>query len=565
MVRWVRGLALVGAGAALCCGAGAGASAQGLVREPDSVYRSFPVAPVYRAFLPPEVDLSIGFPPPGDQGKQGSCAGWSIGYALRSYYEGLREHWDMRLPEHQVSPAAVFDAIALSTQDCSEGARLPDALDLLVRSGAVTVSEMPYDPGGCWRLPPRPDERWRIAGWKRVDVTRMDDVKGQIAVGNPVLVGMDISKSFEKLRGFEIYDDIDSPRSGGHAVVLVGYSEPKQAFKLINSWGRNWGQGGFGWISYRVFVRFVDRAYVISVPGAHGLPLAYKPPAPPAPVAPSPALVAEASLPSLPQSRPEVPPMPEPVVAPRPRPAPPVLPPVPVAFVPPVPSPIPPRPERLEEVVAGLPCARIHVEGAGGRAGGIGRAVSLSGFVGSGAERDRLLALAPRAESASLVVRPWPQCEALLSFSDALARPQGLAVRIAGAPSPVLAGGEKLVVEVTTPDFPSHLYVTYLQAGGDAVHLMQPSGLVNTALPPATKRRLGVPPGPSLRISPPYGEEMIVVIASASPLFPAPRPSTEIERDYLTAFRQAFLDRPVAGAQPRLVAAAVATLTTRAP
>ncbi len=65
--------------------------AQGLVREPEELYKSFPVLPTYRDFLPPQSDLSGGFPPAGNQGNQGSCVAWAVGYDLRSYYEGRRE------------------------------------------------------------------------------------------------------------------------------------------------------------------------------------------------------------------------------------------------------------------------------------------------------------------------------------------------------------------------------------------------------------------------------------------------------------------------------------------
>jgi len=49
---------------------------------------------------------------------------------------------------------------------------------------------------------------------------------------------------------------------GGHAIVLVGYGPynpnnySKNYFKFINSWGPNWGQGGFG---------FFDEEYVANV------------------------------------------------------------------------------------------------------------------------------------------------------------------------------------------------------------------------------------------------------------------------------------------------------------
>ena len=37
---------------------------------------------------------------------------------------------------------------------------------------------------------------------------------------------------------------------GGHAVCCVGYNEEKQLLKFKNSWSTDWGQNGYGYISY---------------------------------------------------------------------------------------------------------------------------------------------------------------------------------------------------------------------------------------------------------------------------------------------------------------------------
>jgi len=53
--------------------------------------------------------------------------------------------------------------------------------------------------------------------------------------------------------------------------------------------------------------------------------------------------------------------------------------------------------------------------------------------------------------------------------------PQGLRVAVGGmAGTPILKEGDFLSVHVRTPAFPSYIYVTYLQSGGDAIHLIQP-------------------------------------------------------------------------------------------
>jgi len=72
-----------------------------------------------------------------------------------------------------------------------------------------------------------------------------------------------------------------------------------------------------------------------------------------------------------------------------------------------------------------------------------------------------------------------------------------------------------------TPDFPSYLYVTYLPANGDAVLIYKPRGVVPSALPPGTTVDLGGGDDPRVfRIGgPPFGAEMVVAVATASPLF----------------------------------------------
>ena len=197
--------------------------------------------------------------------------------------------------------------------------------------------------------------------------------------------------------------------------------------------------------------------------------------------------------------------------------------------------------------------------------------LNLAGFVGSAADkaalRDRLAMLIPRDEinDDDVVVRPWPQCEALQMFAQPLREPGGLAARLASArPEGTLRDDDRVVLDVTMPRFPAYLYVTYLQAGGDAVHLLQPRGRVPTPLTPSARLRIGEAPGAGFRVAEPFGSEMIVVLASASPLFAGERPASESERDYLAAFGRALAHKPPAArsGRSRTVAAYVVWLTT---
>ena len=43
----------------------------------------------------------------------------------------------------------------------------------------------------------------------------------------------------------------NNSRSINHVVVLIGWDDAKQAWLIKNSWGKDWGEDGFGWIKYQ--------------------------------------------------------------------------------------------------------------------------------------------------------------------------------------------------------------------------------------------------------------------------------------------------------------------------
>jgi len=558
--------------------------AKGWVPEPSHLVATIPLMLRFRDYLPEEVDLSARFPTPGDQGQQSSCTAWATGYAMRSYYEGKRRNWNFSSPGQIISPAYIYNRLHGFHGNCDTGTPISDALDLLKSAGAPTLSEYPYVENDCSR-PANPEQvrsgsEFRISGWSAVDSKKPDDAKGQLSRGNPVVFGMDVSDQFENLTGPEIYDDTTSPRTGGHAMVLVGYSERRQAFKVMNSWGTRWGDGGFGWVSYRAVKQLSQLMFVMEVPE-------YVPPAPPVPpvvIAPPEPVPEPVVTPPSPPPAPVVvtppapmPPVPGPIVKPEPAPPAPVIAPPapPVVVAPPAPTPPPPRPvvtppvatvqAQIEARLREVACARIE-----GRISAK-RAVQLRGFAGSANDvaklRTDLLALpGVRKVEANVTLYPWPQCEVFLDFADALKDRRGLAATLRGASGRTFIEGDSLSIQVVTPSYPSYLYVTYLQASGEAANLYWPQGRFPKAFPPHSKVTFGGGAGgePIYRIAPPLGDEIVIVVASASPLFQDEPPETATDREYLTSFRRSFLVQPKGGGGQRTVSAIAVPLRTQA-
>jgi hypothetical protein len=296
-------------------------------------------------------------------------------------------------------------------------------------------------------------------------------------------------------------------------MTLVGYDEQRQAFRLINSWGMGWGDHGYGWIGYDLLRSRIRAAYVLDV--------------------------------TQPGPQPPVPPRPTTEVIP---PRPPDL---------PQPGPVPTL--QLAELQT-LSCGRVNVEARGNQS-------VLSGYVASDDDLKKVQLIAANVPNTSLgnvIVAPWPQCETL----QTLERPLQILDRptIDIGPRAALRGGDPLKIQVRSPAQISYLYVSYIQADGSVVHLVQPNGLVpQPTLPRQTLMFGGGEQGkPKFTIGPPFGREMIIAIASRSPLFELELPAQQTEREYLSVLRRALIYRPVADMPDRELAATVTTLQTSA-
>jgi hypothetical protein len=234
----------------------------------ESTYRSIPLAATpLMGNLPDSYDMSARFPTPGYQGNQTSCVGWAVAYALKSYQEHQERNWGLSGPTRTFSPAFIYNQIKLSP-DCRVGGSLfTDALNVLRRDGVATMADFPYQENSCNAVPAaivkQNARAFAVADWRRINVQDEIEVKTQLASGFPVLIGMMVDRNFADLQAGMIYDTPGGAQLGGHAMVVVGYSDQRNAFRVINSWGTHWGDGGFGWISYPAFRAKVREAYVV--------------------------------------------------------------------------------------------------------------------------------------------------------------------------------------------------------------------------------------------------------------------------------------------------------------
>jgi len=202
--------------------------------------------------LPSYVNLKHMFPTPGNQGSLNSCVGWAVAYALKSHQEEVRREWGLHTDKHLFSPYFVWNQL---NGGQNRGISIGGAMSLLVDQGVSSIASFPQVTGD-YRTQPTPEQRaeamqFRIASWHTI--RGIDNMRRRLADGDGIVIGITIFPDFENLSPANpIFDVVSGNPRGGHAVTLIGYCDYKAAFKLINSWGTNWGVGGYGWISYEL-------------------------------------------------------------------------------------------------------------------------------------------------------------------------------------------------------------------------------------------------------------------------------------------------------------------------
>ncbi len=223
-----------------------------------------------------KVDLRPYCPVVSDQCDQQSCVGITLCNALTIRWAvqctDTNAQW---IAIHRFSPSCIYNQIK-EGNDCKAGAFLPKGLQLLKTRGVCTLATFPYDCGDCTRLPNARQraeaKRYTIRSYKRVFLSGADsstiinNTLYALDYENPVIVGMKITPNFLGLQNDTIW--VPFPVGGGtegHALVAVGYDEDAGTVTLFNSYGSDWGDGGFVQMTFRDFVKQVKYAAVMEL------------------------------------------------------------------------------------------------------------------------------------------------------------------------------------------------------------------------------------------------------------------------------------------------------------
>lgn len=227
--------------------------------------------------LQDSIDLFRMMPLSGDQGYQGSCAAFTVVYDCLSYLENRRNHTNPVVngsndSSRIYSPKYLFNVLKMrnaSLSECRTGVFFTDILNAVVEKGSPPLSQLPYigtDSLDCTK-PIREDELaalaqdHRMAGYDQKYYDFVYDVKADLNDGSPIMFGMDVDTDFT-YNGYKcarenrqfIYKFNPSKPHTYHALIVVGYNDATRLFKILNSWGTNWGNKGYFYMTYEDFM-----------------------------------------------------------------------------------------------------------------------------------------------------------------------------------------------------------------------------------------------------------------------------------------------------------------------
>jgi len=204
--------------------------------------------------LPKSVDLRSGCPKIYDQGQLGSCTANAIAAAVE---------FDQRKQNlaPTFTPSRLFiyynERALEGTVATDSGAMLRDGIKAVADDGACPETMWPYVEGDFAEMPPAPC--FKIGKLHpAVNYLRLSQDLGQmkacLAAGYPFVLGFTVYESFESddvaHSGVVPMPGSSETSMGGHAVMAAGYDDASGRFLVRNSWGVEWGMGGYFTIPY---------------------------------------------------------------------------------------------------------------------------------------------------------------------------------------------------------------------------------------------------------------------------------------------------------------------------
>jgi hypothetical protein len=219
----------------------------------------------------PFIDHTDKMSPVKNQGHLGSCVGFAV-TAMKEWQELIEHEKEVaegkkyrRQDEYDLSEAWVYwNCKKIDPWPNSEGTSIRCAMQVLNKIGIPCEKAYPYS--DQYEGSPK---SWAklIAKWGLIDsywrCSNLNDLKVGLQSG-PVVIGI---ACFEDIflvgsNGIVSYPSNPDNILGGHAICVVGYNDNTKLVKFKNSWGKGWGENGYGYLTYEYINDFMWDAWI---------------------------------------------------------------------------------------------------------------------------------------------------------------------------------------------------------------------------------------------------------------------------------------------------------------
>jgi hypothetical protein len=193
----------------------------------------------------PVVNLAAKQSPVIDQGDRPTC----LAAATTGGHEYLRDGLSLSI-EHLFSSAIARGGTA------SKGAGMETIRDAAVIDGQCEDRCWPYGyPAPTIAI--EAAERLSRIGRGQIVPVSLDEIRRFLAAGQALVLGLHLNFGF--LLG-NVQPISVGPEGEGvlglHAVLAVGYDDANHVVTIKNSWGTDWGEGGYGRLTYQYVERY---------------------------------------------------------------------------------------------------------------------------------------------------------------------------------------------------------------------------------------------------------------------------------------------------------------------
>lgn len=196
------------------------------------------------------VDLRASFGAARNQGARPTC----LAFAASDAHAALRAGWAPLSCEY-----AFYHAQRRTGRAPNSGALLSSMLEALREDGQPEESGWPYlsttpADAASW-VPPR--EIGKLFGRNGATASHsIDRIIQELNQGRPVIILTMLSPAFYQRNPQGVVDPAPGEQpepDRRHAVIAVGHGkvDGQRAVLVRNSWGQNWGDAGYGWLTER--------------------------------------------------------------------------------------------------------------------------------------------------------------------------------------------------------------------------------------------------------------------------------------------------------------------------